>query len=389
MKIETTSKNIAVVLGVGQNFWRDQRVKRTVKALIGQEYNVYAYTSDESKREEEQIENLTIRYIKVPFNHKSFRIPLNHIFFNIFLAIDMKKNNIDICHCNEIDMSLCGMLLKIFTLGKSHVIYDAHEDYVAAALQTYGRLFSKLTCLVETLFVKLFVDACITVSERIKNKFNARGLDCNIIMNCQELKDYFANKKNKEFCVVYQGAINYGRGHDKLVEAISLLDNEEEQNVKIKVVIIGDSIDRKKQYRKKIEDMIRGKKLERYFTFTGFLKHEKMMELVSQADVGLILDQPTPNDIDSLPNKFFENLVAGIPTIASNYPQVGRILNEENCGLLVDSTNPKDIAEAIKYLYKHEDERKLMGKNALNAAKSKYNFEVEAKKLIKIYSNIS
>ena len=90
-----------------------------------------------------------------------------------------------------------------------------------------------------------------------------------------------------------------------------------------------------------------------------------------------------------MPNKLFENLVAGIPTIASNFPEMARIINQEECGLLIDATQPQQIADAIEYLYRNEGSKLEMGQNALRAAQEKYNFEKQAEKLLKVYEEIS
>lgn len=90
-----------------------------------------------------------------------------------------------------------------------------------------------------------------------------------------------------------------------------------------------------------------------------------------------------------MPNKLFENMVAGIPTISSNVPEIARIVNEARCGLLVDATQPEEIADAIEYLYEHEDIKLQMGQNALRAAQEKYNFATQAEKLLRIYGEMS
>jgi len=113
------------------------------------------------------------------------------------------------------------------------------------------------------------------------------------------------------------------------------------------------------------------------------------MQMLRYADVGLILFQPTPNNMGGLPNKLFENLVAGIPTIASNFPEMARIINDEKCGLLVDPTKPQEIADAIEHLCNNRTVVEQMKQNAFRAAKEKYNFAEQAQKLLKIYEVIS
>ena len=58
------------------------------------------------------------------------------------------------------------------------------------------------------------------------------------------------------------------------------------------------------------------------------------------------------------------------------------------CGIPVDPTNPKEIAEAIEYLIEHPDEAKQMGENGRKAVLEKYNWEHEEKKLLRIYEEL-
>lgn len=81
--------------------------------------------------------------------------------------------------------------------------------------------------------------------------------------------------------------------------------------------------------------------------------------------------------------------MAGIPSIVSNFPEMAKIIGQEKCGLLVDATQPGEIADAIEYLYRHEDIKLEMGRNALRAAQEKYNFPKLAEKLLKVYQEIS
>ncbi|MGM0377458.1 MAG: glycosyltransferase, partial [Bacteroidota bacterium] len=48
------------------------------------------------------------------------------------------------------------------------------------------------------------------------------------------------------------------------------------------------------------------------------------------------------------PNRIFDYMQAGIPVIASDFPDIARIVNEHQTGLLIDHLNPKIIAETIR-----------------------------------------
>lgn len=80
-------------------------------------------------------------------------------------------------------------------------------------------------------------------------------------------------------------------------------------------------------------------------------------------------------------------MACSIPVIASNFQQMSKIIEKERCGILVDPTNPKEIAEAIIYLLDHRTEAKKMGRNGRKAIETRYNWEKIEHKLLNVYQN--
>jgi glycosyltransferase involved in cell wall biosynthesis len=319
---------------------------------------------------------------------------LDYLLYNIPVAIDMRRNKVSICHCNDFDTLPAGALLKLVTCGRAKVVYDSHEDYPLFVEEGYGRLFGRIIGIAESLLTRCFVDVVITVTETIKSRFDKKGIKSEVIFNCQDLLSGNAaggspvvEKKDNEFWVTYQGYIARTRGYEQLVEAADILVNER-RIPGLKFVIIGNSAP-DVSYVTSIEKLIAEKKLEGSFIFTGFVIYEDMMQILKRADVGVILYQPGPNNSGVLPNKLFENLAAGIPTVASNFAEMGRIITEEKCGMLVNPAQPEEIANALEYVYRHGDDKLEKGRNALKAAQQKYNFAKQADKLLKIYKEIS
>ena len=87
--------------------------------------------------------------------------------------------------------------------------------------------------------------------------------------------------------------------------------------------------------------------------------------------------------------KIFTYMQAGLPIVAPNFWEIAKVVEEESCGILVDTTDSKEIANAILYLLKHSEEAKRMGENGRKAIIHKYNWEKESKKLLLVYKRIS
>lgn len=73
--------------------------------------------------------------------------------------------------------------------------------------------------------------------------------------------------------------------------------------------------------------------------------------------------------------KIFESMEAGLPLICSDVPVYRKIWEKYKFGMLVDPTNPDQIADAINYLVTHKEEAYKMGQEGRRAVIEKYNCE--------------
>jgi hypothetical protein len=84
----------------------------------------------------------------------------------------------------------------------------------------------------------------------------------------------------------------------------------------------------------------------------------------------------------------FEYMAAGLPVIASDFSLWREIVDGSGCGLLVDPMDPEAIAEAMQWILEHPAESEAMGRRGRQAVKERYNWEQEAKKLIRLYRRL-
>lgn len=122
----------------------------------------------------------------------------------------------------------------------------------------------------------------------------------------------------------------------------------------------------------------------------GILDRAALRTAFERARVGLLLFQPAPNHDHAMPQKFFEYLSAGLPVIASDCLQAYReIVDAYHCGILVDPRDVKAIARAMCWLLSNPQQAQAMGERGRTAVRGRYEWESEARNLVRLYAEIA
>ena len=280
------------------------------------------------------------------------------------------------------DPELIPTALKLKKRGKK-VIFDSHED---VPKQLLGKPYlnkpmlwclSKGFSLFETWACKQF-DGIITATPFIRDKFlsiNPVTIDINNFPLVHELADSTPwEQKSEEVC--YVGGIAKIRGIVELCEAMSLVKTD------VRLNLCGRF--NEPLVEKMVKDGMGWQNVNEY----GFLDRLGVRNILARSAAGVVTFYPLPNHVDAQPNKMFEYMSAGIPVIASHFPLWREIIEDNQCGLLVDPLNPEAIANAIDYLINNPQEARSMGQNGRRAVEEKYNWTIEQQKLLEFYQRI-
>jgi glycosyltransferase involved in cell wall biosynthesis len=123
--------------------------------------------------------------------------------------------------------------------------------------------------------------------------------------------------------------------------------------------------------------------------FRGQLAPLEARDLLRQGRVGLVTFQRNAAQLESLPTKMFEYFAEGLPVIASDFPLWRGIIEEHDCGLLVDETDPDSIAAAVRRYAEDPDLLARHGRNARAAAEGALNWEHEEERLVRAYDELT
>jgi glycosyltransferase involved in cell wall biosynthesis len=306
---------------------------------------------------------------------------IKRILFTTFkVFIKAQKLNANLYHFHDPELILAGLLLKI---KKKKVIFDSHED---VPKQIFGKyyinfflryVFSFLINILEKVACPHF-SGIITATPAIEKKFlkiNQNVMNINNYPIIDELKSSQSEIKNF-FFVTYVGAISSIRGISEIIKSM------EHVKINIRLQLAG-----KFNPTSLLQDMTKypgWKKVD----YLNQISRLELNKLLSNSVAGIVTFHPSPNHLESQPNKLFEYMSAGIPVIASNFPLWKEIVEGNNCGICVDPLNPKAIGEAIQYFIDHPYEQKEMGRNGLKIVHNKYNWAIEEKKFISFYNRV-
>jgi len=233
-------------------------------------------------------------------------------------------------------------------------------------------------------------DAVITVNDLIADEM-ARYFAIPrpaVVMNCPPLADsdaaaapdlltQMAGLKPGTPIVIYQGAfVKHGRRLQSLVRAGAYLN-------KGAIVLVGFG-----PQEEELRTLVARLGLKRRVFVLPAVPPDRIMSLTRSAQVGVVPIEPIHLGLRmSTPTKFFEYIVAGLPVVTSDLPQVTRIVEKYELGLVCDPTSPKSIADAINRILGDPALYSRMRRGALRAAQ-RYNWENQEKVLLETYRKV-
>lgn len=117
---------------------------------------------------------------------------------------------------------------------------------------------------------------------------------------------------------------------------------------------------------------------------------DELLDWTASADVMLMAIQPTSvNHLYTTPQKLWEAIAAGTPVVATDLQGMAEIVRETGCGVLVEATDPADIARGIReILDAPAEERTAMRERTWRAGQDRYNWEHESEALLALYRRL-
>jgi len=122
--------------------------------------------------------------------------------------------------------------------------------------------------------------------------------------------------------------------------------------------------------------------------YEGVVPMTRVRQLLGEARVGLVLNRPRADFIDLATNKLFEYMAAGLPVVSSDIPFWRKVIEDTQCGIVVDGADARGLADAVRWLLTHPAEAEAMGQRGRLAAEERYDWRSEAAPLLALYERV-
>ncbi len=118
---------------------------------------------------------------------------------------------------------------------------------------------------------------------------------------------------------------------------------------------------------------------------------DELLEWIASADVAYLGIPPaTPNIRLTLPNKLFESMMAGVPSIAATGTAAARLIEREGVGRLARIEFPDELATALNALLDMPPgERSALRRHCRTVALRSYSWEIRQGPLIDAYRSLT
>ncbi len=174
---------------------------------------------------------------------------------------------------------------------------------------------------------------------------------------------------------VYAGAISDANGLYQVVDAAEHLRDRPD----IALVLIGDGRSRAE---------LRASVAQKGLTNVHFLDpipKKELVHILAACHIGLMILKPIRRPRWVTPNKIFDYMFTGIPSVVNYAGTTAELVEELGAGLAAEPHSAEDLAAKIKHWADHPEERIAVGRKARALAVQKFDRTVIAKRLAEVF----
>ncbi len=322
-----------IIFSVINDYTGDQRIQRIAEHLTKSGYSVSIVCR-------ELPDSLPLQGFPYPIYRMRLGVHKGkwfYLWFQVRLFLKLLLMKADILTANDLDTLLPNYIVS--KIKGIPLVYDSHEYYTESPEIIHRPTVQNLWLMIEKwIFPRL--KSAMTVNNSIAKIYSEKyNVPVGVVRNLPFRRetpalDYTAKKTAG--ILIYQGALNIGRGIEIMIEAMAFLPE-----YKLWIIGKGD-----------IQALLidRAKRLSNV-EFIGFLPPNRLREYTEKALLGLSLEEAMGlNYYYASPNKIVDYIQAGVPYLCSDLPEMVALTHKYQTGSIVQESDrtPKSLAILIQ-----------------------------------------
>ncbi|MDO8971963.1 MAG: glycosyltransferase [Saprospiraceae bacterium] len=272
--------------------------------------------------------------------------------------------------------TLCAGCMASLIRGKKRV-FDAHEYFTEVPEVVHRPLVRFFWGLVAKLCLP-FYQFAYTVGPALAKIFKEQyRISFEVVRNVpMPIKSVAISANKTPKIILYQGALNEGRGIEALLDAMEYLEN-------VQLLLAGEG-DLSKKLRQKAKELELGDRV----VFLGFVKPADLPEITAKAWLGVnLLENRGQSYYYSLANKFFDCVQANVPVLTMDFPEYRALNAQHEVAILLSDLNVETIVQTVhKLLTDHSLHEKL--RQNCELARQEWHWGSEQNRLLEVWKRV-
>jgi glycosyltransferase involved in cell wall biosynthesis len=288
----------------------------------------------------------------------------------------------DTIHAADLDAFLPAMLVG--KIRHVPVVYDIYDLY--AETMEFPLLKKRLRKFFSRLDAKLMeAAAAIILPDRSRLRQIGERFESKVVYVYNSPEESPSDKPLNRTAVPHQGfklffggEVTPDRCLHQVIEAVIGMED-------VSLQIIGPASE---AYSARLHQLAAGH--DRVELQLEWQRPERIMEAMRGSDaLFAIYDPGVPNNRFASPNKLFEAMMCGKPIIVNAGTSMDQTVQEEDCGIVIETISPESIMKAVLTLKANQDLRARLGSNGRRAYDQKYSWSIMEKRLTELHSRLS
>jgi glycosyltransferase involved in cell wall biosynthesis len=294
----------------------------------------------------------------------------------LFKWLVLHNQEYDVIHACDFDTVIPALFMK--TLWGKRLVYDIFDFYADHLRHTPGWI--KYIIRRMDLWVINHADAVILVDDSRRDQISgAHPRRLTVIYNSPEdvlgtLKGEDLHPPGSQLHLAYIGLLQVERG---LLEMLEVLRRHPEWTLTL-AGFGGDD-----------ELILSLAQALPNVAWHGRISYERAIQLSASADVLFATYDPAiPNHRYSSPNKIFEAMMLGKPTVVARGMTIDHIIRQADCGLVVRYGDVEKLEAVLSRLAKEPALRQRLGENGRRAYEATYDWHLMRQRLLALYADL-